>query len=110
MSSLAVCEQEAAALGALEMPPWLETRFCVQSKEWMAVCEGLYPLLQVIPAQGGGLIARPDRFKLADLQNRRCEVVGGFLGGMAAFLAYPICSSGCFTLCSFHRTRRGVQS
>lgn len=47
------------------------------------------------PCSGGGLVARPGLFKLAGLKSRRCEVVGGFLGGMVTFPA-----SRCFTLCS----------
>lgn len=47
------------------------------------------------PCSGGGLVARPGLFKLAGLKSRRCEVVGGFLGGMVTFPA-----GRCFTLCS----------
>lgn len=47
------------------------------------------------PCSGGGLVARPGLFKLAGLKSRRCQVVGGFLGGMVTFPA-----SRCFTLCS----------
>lgn len=50
----------------------------MQSKESKAVCERLCLLLQVIPAQGAGLITTPGHFKLAGLKGRRCEVVGGF--------------------------------
>lgn len=66
----------------------------MQSKESKAVCERLCLLLQVIPAQGAGLIATPGHFKLAGLKGRRCEVVGGFFEQWTLFLPVPAAPVG----------------
>lgn len=87
------------------MPPWLETRLSVQSKERMAVCEGLYLLLQVIPAQRGGLTARSDHSKLLV-----CRADVRWLEAFLENSCFSCLSQSCFTLCSFHRTGTGVQS